>query len=72
MIYKPLTDRQKEVYDTIKMFMDMYKYPPSFRDIAERLNITFKGASDHIKALERKGALTMQPKKARSIVLNKL
>lgn len=72
MRYKPLTPRQKEIYNTIKQFIKIYGYAPTYRDIAEREKISVKGAYDHVKALERKVALRMTKNIARSIVLEKI
>jgi repressor LexA len=64
---KDLTDRQKEVLVFISAFSDGHAYPPTIREIAERFQISVKGAYDHVKALERKGALRLGENRSRSI-----
>lgn len=63
----PMTDRQKEVFDFIKSFIDKNKYPPSIRDIGKEFNITVKGSFDHIRAIEKKGWIKHIPNISRSI-----
>jgi repressor LexA len=54
---KALTNRQTEVLDFIKEYIEMNSYAPSVRDIAHRFEITVKAAHDNLKALEKKGAI---------------
>lgn len=54
---KGLTDRQREVLDFIKRYIESNSYAPAVRDIAKQFSITVKAAHDHLKALERKGAI---------------
>ncbi len=54
---KGLTDRQREVLEFIKRYIESNSYAPAVRDIAKRFGITVKAAHDHLKALERKGAI---------------
>ena len=60
-----LTERQSQIMEFIKS----QSLVPSIREIGNHFGITVKGAYDHIKALQRKGKITMQPNKARSIVV---
>ncbi len=60
---KNLTKRQREILDYI-VGNDM---PVSYRDIAKAFDISAKGAYDHVKALEKKEAVTTLPHIARSI-----
>ena len=64
---KDLTDRQKEVLAYISSFSEEHSYPPTIREIAERFQISVKGAYDHVKALERKGTLRLGENRSRSI-----
>lgn len=66
----PLTDRQELVLDFIKDFMLENKYPPTTREVAEGMNITIKGARDHLKSIERKGYITIEIEKSRAIIIN--
>jgi len=54
---KRLTDRQEQVLEFIKRYIERNSYAPAVRDIAKAFDITVKAAHDHLKALERKGAI---------------
>lgn len=54
---KGLTARQQEVLEFIKQYIEHNSYAPAVRDIARHFGITVKAAHDHLKALERKGAI---------------
>lgn len=54
---KRLTDRQEQVLTFIKHYIESNSYAPAVRDIAKAFDITVKAAHDHLKALERKGAI---------------
>jgi repressor LexA len=54
---KELTARQNEVLEFIKQYIEHNSYAPAVRDIAKQFEITVKAAHDHLKALERKGAI---------------
>ena len=62
-----LTDRQTEIFDTIKSFIAVNRYAPSVRELSDALNITVKGVFDHLEALEHKGYIARNRKIARSI-----
>lgn len=63
-----LTKRQREVYDFIQETIDSLGYPPTFREIGEHLGIrSTNGVADHLKALKRKGYLTQEGMKSRTI-----
>lgn len=64
---KGLTKRQSEILDYLKLFIDENKYPPAIREVATHFNISVKGAYDHIKALEKKSAITCSTNTSRSI-----
>lgn len=54
---KGLTDRQSEVLGFMRTFSQRHGLPPTVREVAERFRVTPRAAFDHIRALERKGAL---------------
>jgi len=54
---KEMTQRQREVLGFIRSFTDRHGAPPTVREIAERFRFTPRAAFDHLRALERKGAL---------------
>lgn len=69
---KEITNRQSEILNYLKEFIDENKYPPAIRDIATNFSISVKGAYDHIKALEKKNFITCNNNTSRSIgIVNK-
>ena len=64
---KDLTNRQKEVLTFIRAYIKRQSYPPTIREIAERFGISTKGAYDHVKALEKKQAITCDARRSRAI-----
>lgn len=66
----PLTARQIEVVNTIRAFIAEHGYPPTVRELGCLLDIsTPNGVVCHLRALEKKGALLMQPLKSRGMKL---
>lgn len=64
---KGLTQRQSEILDYLKDYINDNKYPPAIREVANYFNISVKGAYDHIKALEKKNVITCSNNTSRSI-----
>ncbi|MBI1912783.1 MAG: repressor LexA [Deltaproteobacteria bacterium] len=65
---RALTQRQKEIFDFLKEFIEEGGYPPSLRDICERFGIKGpKNAAKHLDALERKGFIKRNPNISRAI-----
>jgi repressor LexA len=63
-----LTDRQKEVLDFIQESISGRGYPPTLREIGERMGIrSTNGVNDHLKALEKKGYLAREDLKSRAL-----
>ena len=63
-----LTQRQKQVLDFIQTRISEWGYPPTIREIGEHLGIkSTNGVADHLKALKRKGFLTQQGMKSRTL-----
>jgi len=54
---RELTDRQREVLSFIRMFTARHGVPPTVREIGGKFQVTPRAAFDHLRALERKGAL---------------
>ncbi len=54
---RELTTKQQEVLSFIRGFQIRHAVPPTVREIAHRFQVTPRAAFDHLKALERKGAL---------------
>lgn len=65
---RPLTSRQKEVLALISESIDRRGYPPTLREIGERLGIrSTNGVNDHLVALTKKGYLQRQDLKSRAL-----
>ena len=65
-----ITKRQREVYDFISEFVERNGYCPSFEEIGEGLNLnSLATVHKHISNLEKKGLLTRDYNRSRSIDL---
>ena len=63
-----LTDRQEQVLDFIKSYIQEWGYPPTLREIGAGLGIrSTNGVSDHLRALKRKGYLSQDGMKSRTL-----
>ncbi|MFK7985766.1 MAG: transcriptional repressor LexA [Sandaracinaceae bacterium] len=63
-----LTDRQRAVFDYIVESIQDRGYPPTLREIGNHLGIkSTNGVNDHLRALERKGYLTREDMKSRTL-----
>ncbi|HET8711663.1 MAG TPA: transcriptional repressor LexA [Spongiibacteraceae bacterium] len=66
-----LTERQQEVLDLIRRYIDETGYPPTRADIAHELGFrSANAAEEHLKALARKGAIEMIAGASRGIRLS--
>ena len=67
-----LTQRQSDVMDTIREFIDETGFPPTRAEIASKLGFRSPNAAEeHLKALCKKGAIEMLPGASRGIrILN--
>jgi repressor LexA len=63
---RELTDRQRDILGFIREFSDRHAVPPTVREIGGRFRITPRAAFDHLRALERKGALLRRPSVGRT------
>lgn len=65
-----LTKRQQEVLDFIREKIDGRGYGPTVREIGDNFGISSpNGIVCHLKALEKKGAITREPGQSRAIQL---
>ena len=65
----PLTNRQSQVLEAIRGYIDDNGYPPSIRELGRLVGIkSTNGVSDHLKAIERKGYLLRQDYKSRAMI----
>src|SRR5262245_16248888 len=54
---RELTSRQRDILGFVSRFSTEHGVPPTVREIGARFRMTPRAAFDHLKALERKGAL---------------
>lgn len=65
-----LTERQQEVLNLIRSYINDTGYPPTRAEIAEELGFrSANAAEEHLRALARKGAIEMVPGASRGIRL---
>src|SRR3954447_25414433 len=63
-----LTPRQRRVLDVIRDSVDSRGYPPSMREIGEKVGLTSSSSVSHqLKVLEQKGLLRRDPNRPRAI-----
>lgn len=65
---KDITDKQREVLDYIRQYRREHKYSPVIREIAKHFDISVKAAYDQVRALHKKGAISITQGVSRSIV----
>ena len=70
---KELTNRQKEILEFVKGYIELNGYPPSYREIGENFHMasTF-GVKRHLDALAKKGYLNNEGNISRSLSLTQL
>ena len=65
-----LTERQREVLEKIREYVERCGVPPSRTELAQSIGLTFAaGVKNHLEALERKGWIELKPGMDRGIVL---
>jgi len=65
---EPLTERQSEILRLIKDLTEVSGFPPTRAEIAERMGFrSVNAAEQHLRALERKGALEISSGASRGI-----
>lgn len=68
--FSQLTDRQREIYEFIRVKIESRGYGPTVREIGEGFGIKSpNGVMCHLKALEKKGLITREEHSARAIRL---
>src|SRR5256886_14232323 len=63
---RELTERQREILSFIHSFTARHGLPPTVREIGGRFKVTPRAAFDHLRALERKGALQRRGRAGRA------
>src|SRR5579863_4620433 len=67
-IGKPATLRQQRILQAIADFKSEHGYPPSVREIGERVGLSSSSTIHaHLKALERRGLISRDPTKPRAL-----
>jgi len=65
---KPATERQQRILEVIRAFTAERGYPPSVREIGERVGLSSSSTIHaHLKALERRGMILRDPTKPRAL-----
>lgn len=65
-----LTPRQKDIFIYIERYIKKNKGAPTYDEIRKRFGFSsFNAVFKHIKQLEEKGAITVQPNRARAITI---
>lgn len=65
---KPATERQQRILEVIRRFTAEHGYPPSVREIGERVGLSSSSTIHaHLKQLERRGLIARDPTKPRAL-----
>ncbi|MBI5747797.1 MAG: repressor LexA [Nitrospinae bacterium] len=64
---KDLTPRQRNIFEFLIKFIKKHGYPPTVREIGEHFGFLWPAASGHLRALERKGFIRINPLRSRGI-----
>ncbi len=64
---KQLTEIQKQTYDDIIEFYKREGIPPTVREVSELYDIQVRSAFDRLKALDKKGYITLAHGKSRGM-----
>lgn len=65
---KPATDRQRQILQAIADFRSEHGYPPSVREIGQRVGLSSSSTIHaHLNALERRGLISRDPTKPRAL-----
>ena len=62
-----LTQKQADVYNTIVSFSIENGYPPTIKDICDKLNKSVGAIQNSLRILERKDFIEKEPNKTRTI-----
>src|SRR3954447_9792829 len=67
-VMEPLTDRQAEILRLVRELTEVSGYPPTRAEIAERMGFrSVNAAEQHLRALEKKGAIEISSGASRGI-----
>lgn len=69
MSERATTERQRRILEVIREFTEDRGYPPSVREIGERVGLSSSSTvQSHLKTLERRGLIRRDPTKPRALV----
>jgi repressor LexA len=69
MAERAATEKQQRILEVIREFTSEQGYPPSVREIGERVGLSSSSTvQSHLKTLERRGLLRRDPTKPRALV----
>lgn len=69
-VTQPLTKRQQEVLDFVKAHIKKYSFPPTILEITEAFDFRSQNAAhQHLRLIEKKGAIRRDPNFARAITV---
>src|SRR5665213_1802934 len=72
MAERATTEKQQRILEVIREFSSEHGYPPSVREIGERVGLSSSSTvQSHLKTLERRGLLRRDPTKPRALVANR-
>lgn len=64
---KRLTNKQKEILEFLISYVKEHGYPPSFREIGNHFGFMWTASKGHLKSLEKKGFVRINPSISRGI-----
>ena len=64
---KKLTDRQREIYDFLKDFYHTHGFPPTIYEIGDHFGFTPRAAHAYLDVFQRKGFISCEQGRPRSI-----
>jgi repressor LexA len=64
---KDLTEKQRRILEFLKEYTKNHGYPPTVREIGEHFKFLWAAARGHLKALQRKGFIKLNPSRSRGI-----
>jgi SOS-response transcriptional repressor LexA len=67
---KELTDRQQKILNAINEYVSSFGYPPSFREIAEKVNLASSSTVHrHLENLKKNGYVSWEPTQPRTLTV---
>jgi DNA-binding MarR family transcriptional regulator len=66
---RPLTPRQRQVLGRLELLTRAVGYPPTMTELGRGLGLSTSRVLGHLRALARKGLVTWEPKRSRTLSL---